>query len=66
MQLDENRMRDLIIDHEEKRILNEIKWELKQFYYKRNRKYERYKVKFLVIYILYYYCYWYVSNFICN
>ena len=66
MQLDENRMRDLVIDHEEKRILNEIKWELKQFYYKRNRKYERYKVEFLVIYISYYYCYRYVSNFICN
>ena len=54
MQLDENRMRDLVIDHKEKRILNEIKWELKQFYYKKNRKYERYKVKFLVIYISYY------------
>ena len=36
MQLDENRMRDLVIDHEEKRILNEIKWELKQFYYPLN------------------------------
>jgi hypothetical protein len=66
MQLDENRMRDLVIDHEEKRILNEIKWELKQFYYKRNRKYERHKVEFLVIYISYYHCYRYVSNFICN
>ena len=66
MQLDENRMRDLVIDYEEKQILNEIKWEFKQFYYKRNRKYERYKVKFLVIYISYYYCYWYVSNYICN
>ena len=66
MQLDENRMRDLVIDHEEKRILNEIKWELKQFHYKRNRKYERYKMEFLVIYISYYHCYRYVSNFICN
>ena len=34
MLLDENRMKDLVIDHKEKQILNEIKWKLKQFYYK--------------------------------
>ena len=66
MQLDENQIRDLVIDYEEKQILNEIKWELKQFYYKRNWKYEKHKMKFLVIYISYYHYYWYVSNFICN
>ena len=66
MLLDENRMRDLVIDHKEKWILNEIKWELKQFYYKRNWRYERHKVEFLVIYISYYYCYQYVSNFTYN
>ena len=48
MQLDENWMRDLVIDHKEKWFLNEIKWELKQFYYKRNQKYERHKVEFLL------------------
>ena len=66
MLLNENQMRDLVIDYEEKQILNEIKWELKQFYYKKNRKYKRYKMEFLVIYIPYYYCYWYISNFIYN
>ena len=66
MLLDENRMKDLVIDHKEKQILNEIKWKLKQFYYKRNWKYKKHKVEFLVIYISYYYYYQYILNFICN